>query len=113
MTLTKSDVFAHLREREATCARVEFCGGGDEGGPTAITLYNGDDEIADLPTWADPDSAPEEAALIKALTAPIYARWGDFDGPFGAEGTLTWDAATETARLTGREETLRALDEDV
>ena len=52
------------------------------------------------------DATDEEVKIAKisqALEFPIYDRWGSFAGEFYVQGTLTWDVAKGTHRLSGQE----------
>lgn len=52
------------------------------------------------------DATPAEIELAQVATVlehPIYDRWGSFAGEFYVHGTLTWDVAAGTYKLSGQE----------
>ncbi|HTZ62679.1 MAG TPA: hypothetical protein VMB51_01090 [Solirubrobacteraceae bacterium] len=100
--LSRSEVFAALSARGADRAVVEFSGGNDEGGPDAITLFAGEETVATLRLWpgaSQSDAERAEIELSDALSAPIFERYGSFDGDFDVYGELIWSVAGQTVKL--------------
>lgn len=102
-TYTAEQIFAELTRRGAHQAIVSYSGGHDEGGHDEIALLANGVEFASLASpWPCSTAAEAELeAFIDALAAPIYARFGGFDGATEVDGRLIWDVAERTCVAQG------------
>lgn len=91
-------VWEELERRGATIAVVPFSGRGGHGGTTGtITLRRlVDDELVDVERPSSRD------ALALALEAPVWDRYGQFDGHPSIRGTVTWTLADRSIRIAGQ-----------
>lgn len=110
--MTNDQVFAEIARRGADRAVVHFSGGNDEGGADDVTLFKGEEKVAELQEWHFPERGDGKPAhgeksnddLVHALVAPVYAQYGSFAGEFSVYGTVTWDTATKTAKMSKEEQ---------
>lgn len=101
--MTKDEVFAEIRKRDANLAVVSFSGGNDEGGADSITLY--------MRTVTDKQTSSIEVGTVEpdsddfavALEQPVRDKYGSFAGDFDVSGDLKWDATARTCVMTGEE----------
>lgn len=114
---TEDAVFAELKARGATHARIAFSGGNDEGGTDAIELVAGATVLSRLPeyppyewdnggpvlTGSIDEPETRDGLLGNALAEPIYARYRSFAGEFEVEGTVSWDVASKTVSCAAQE----------
>jgi hypothetical protein len=129
--MDRAEVFRLLRERGAAQAVVEFHGGSDEGETNGISLLDADEnEIGTLETIMAPlrhvpetnenvrarELTPDEKTqnrLVEALEAPVWNRYGGFDGTCSVEGEIIWDVASETVTLDADESTFESVVEEL
>jgi hypothetical protein len=127
-TLSRDEIFRRLRELGAATAVVEFSGGGDEGGIDSITLYDGEGNALDVEleenfhgrtwqpitqTYVQIESATPDQELAAALTAPVYARYGSFDGDLDVNGTISYDVAAGSVKMKKFERVYEGSEEDL
>lgn len=129
--MSREEAFAELKARGATHAVVEFQGGHDEGGVEAITLFNGEQEIGELPTdydvwYVDAPGQPmkqrelkekelADASLAEALSQPVEDKYYTFAGDFHVDGTVTWNVADKSCKMKATEtvDSYEDVEEDV
>jgi hypothetical protein len=98
--LDRAKAFTALARLGADRAVVAFSGGNDEGGPDAITLFSGEEELRTLPTWWQSGDAEKELVpLSDALSTPVFEAYGTFAGDFAVDGQVIWDVTEKTVRL--------------
>jgi len=82
----RDDVWAELEHRGATVAVVPFSGRAGLGGKVgtiALSRVDGG-ELVDVERWSRRDQ------LAYALEAPVWDRFGQFNGHPRVRGTVTW-----------------------
>ena len=82
----RDDVWAELERRGATVATVPFAGRAGLGGKVgtiALSRVDGG-ELVDVERWSGRDE------LAYALEAPVWDRFGQFNGHPWVRGTVTW-----------------------
>lgn len=127
-----SKAMSTLRDLGVATVHLDFSGGNDEGGVDyARYLDSEGNEVDGIPeanayrnryyqngrehdegwiVWTGggqkrPATADEIriSELREILEAPIYARYYTFAGEFYVDGTLTWDVAAGTHKMSGQE----------
>jgi hypothetical protein len=93
--LADEPVWEELEQWRASVALVRFCGGGNPGSISAVTLESQDGK--ELARWSS-----GEAELPKALTAPIWGRYALFRGQPRITGLLMWDARARSIQVAGQ-----------
>ena len=93
----RDDVWAELERRGATMATVPFSGRAGLGGTVGtITLSRfGGGEVVDVERWSGRDE------LAYALEAPVWDRFGQFNGHPRVRGTVTWLLADRLVLIAG------------
>lgn len=91
-------VWEELGQRGATVALVEFWGRAGRGGQTGtITLCRREgEELVDVERWT---AGRDE--LSYALEAPVWGRYGTFNGHPHVRGTVMWMAPQRTVVIAG------------
>ena len=98
----KSAVMDAMRAAGATRAKIQFSGGGDEGGADQITVTYADAIKHDLPVYSD----DELSQLLSDIVSWKYYSFAD-GGGFHVNGTITVDVAANTVTFLCYEETSR------
>ena len=93
----REDVWAGLERRGATVATVPFSGRAGLGGTVGtITLSRVDGgELVDAERWSGRDE------LAYALEAPVWDRFGQFNGHPWVRGTVTWLPSDRLVLIAG------------
>jgi hypothetical protein len=123
----KQRVLAQLRNQGIARIEATFSGGNDEGGIDSVTFFDAEgNEVAAPPQpsvyrayqggtsalyaggWGDDRrlATAEEVAqdlVWKVIEHPVYDRYYTFAGEFYVDGTLTWDVAAGTHKMSGQE----------
>ena len=93
----RDDVWAELERRGATVAIVPFSGRAGLGGTVgtiALSRVDGG-ELVDVERWSGRDE------LAYALEAPVWDRFGQFNGHPRIRGTVTWLLADRLVLIAG------------
>jgi len=113
--LSRFELFAELRRRNVAKVEVQFSGGGDEGGVDSISLQDAEgNEIGTLEEdyggsqwdgqkWVPVNPPNPDTALVNALCAPVYDKYGSFAGEFYVSGKINVDVAAETIKMPYQE----------
>jgi hypothetical protein len=59
------------------------------------------------------ESATPDQELAAALTAPVYARYGSFDGDLDVNGTISYDVAAGSVKMKKFERVYEGSEEDL
>lgn len=110
-------------------AEIHFSGGNDQGCVDKITLWDDNGEEHDLDPWYPsyytmettaepqppyghhlkyiPDKTPQvnKEKLAHLLQRPVEDEYESFAGDFYVDGTVTWDARSQTITMEKEEET--------
>ena len=97
----RSNIFKQLKELDICQVVLNFEGGNDEGGLVDGSWFFNDGSELDLYT-VEMDNACK-IDLIELMSAPIYSKYGSFDGEPVVDLTLTYDVEKETVTLEGYE----------
>lgn len=127
--LERRELWAELRRRNVAKVVVSFSGGGDEGGVDNISLQDAEgNEVGTLEEdyggstydpktgqWVPVNPPNPDTALVEALVAPVYEKYGSFAGEFYVNGTVDYDVANEKVKMPYREsvETWEEHEEDL
>jgi hypothetical protein len=106
--MNKANVFQHLRNLNIHRVDVDFSGGGDEGGPEAISITTLDGKTHQISPYSYTKEISQEniitnADVIESLSGPIYEKYGTFAGEFYVNGTLVWDVGARNVYMQGQE----------
>ena len=95
--MRRDEVWAELERRGATVATVPFSGRAGLGGKVGtITLSRVDGgELVDVERWSGRDE------LAYALEAPVWDRFGQFNGHPWVRGTVTWLLSDRLVLIAG------------
>jgi hypothetical protein len=100
MAFTKAQAFDLLVSLKVKKVEIKYQGGNDEGYVGGIAFHTNDGNTEKV----EEDSCDE---FHKALCSPLYEAYGNFDGDFQVDGTLTWvvgeDITNRTITNTGEE----------
>ncbi|RDJ34924.1 MAG: hypothetical protein DWQ19_08805 [Crenarchaeota archaeon] len=94
--MNRQEAFEELVRRGMAEAKVEFSGGGDEGGVDNVILTDDKGNHHEISPYQC-DSKDEE--FIEALSEPIDNEYGSFAGEFQVSGCVIWNVADKKVRM--------------